>query len=362
MPQPTPNPTPASTPRPRPLPGGTRPDPDSAAAFEVCAPVFVLRTVFVVQAVLAIAALVAARSWSDARVFDGPMLLSGLTGTLMWLISVCALRATLARAATPARFAWLLTLGAASALLSCVPLTWFGFFEWSAPRYLGVPLAGAALVLPLALWLHQRAASRPRRDVDARLAELQSRIRPHFLFNALNTALALVRVDPARAEAVLEDLSELFRAALAETHASVTLEQEIELARRYLDIEQVRFGDRLKLEWALDPAAGGVRLPPLVLQPLVENAVRHGVEPCAEGGTIRVRTRRRRGAVELDIHNSIGAQPSTPGNGMALANVRERLRLMHDLAVQFEAQRIESDDGSGRAGFMVRIVIPLEAA
>jgi two-component system sensor histidine kinase AlgZ len=155
----------------------------------------------------------------------------------------------------------------------------------------------------------------------------------------LNTALALVRLDPARAEGVLEDLAELFRVAISDSGESVSLAEEVVLAQRYLAIEQIRFGERLKLSWELDPEAGVARVPPLLLQPLVENAVRHGIEPAAEGGTIRVRTRVKGGRVQLTIVNSVPEAPSRPGNGIALRNVRERLRLMHDVAAQFEVHR-----------------------
>jgi two-component system sensor histidine kinase AlgZ len=189
-------------------------------------------------------------------------------------------------------------------------------------------------------------------DTTARLAELQSRIRPHFLFNTLNTALTLVRLDPARAEGVLEDLAELFRVAITDSGESVTLAEEVELAKRYLAIEQIRFGTRLQVTWELDAEAGAARVPPLLLQPLVENAVRHGVEPSDVGGVIRVRTRVKLGRALVSIVNSVPATPSRPGNGMALRNVRERLRLMHDVAAQFETRR----DGDV---FRVQIVVPL---
>ncbi len=186
----------------------------------------------------------------------------------------------------------------------------------------------------------------------ARLAELQSRIRPHFLFNTLNTALSLVRADPVRAERVLEDLAELFRHALDDVRETVTLAEEIDLAQRYLAIEQTRFGTRLRLSWQLDPAATAARLPPLLLQPLVENAVRHGVEPNADGGTVRIHTEVRMGMAWLTVTNSTGAAASTPGHGMALQNVRERLHLMHDVAARFEVR-------SQPQQFRVRLGVPL---
>ncbi|MCH7342231.1 histidine kinase [Pelomonas sp. CA6] len=181
--------------------------------------------------------------------------------------------------------------------------------------------------------------------------ELQSRIRPHFLFNTLNTAIALVQLDPGRAERVLEDLSELFRVALAGTEARVSLAQEIELARRYLDIEQLRFGERLRVSWQLDPRCDTAQLPPLLLQPLVENAVKHGVEPNEQGGELEISTRLKGDTVELRVSNSVGAPARTPGHGLALANVRERLRLMHDVAARLELK-------SGADRFRVRLVLP----
>jgi two-component system sensor histidine kinase AlgZ len=135
----------------------------------------------------------------------------------------------------------------------------------------------------------------------------------------------------------------------------VTLDQEVALARRYLEIEQVRFGDRLQLRWELDPAAGTARVPPLLLQPLVENAVRHGVEPSESGGMVRVRTRVRRGEVWISVANSVPHEASRPGSGLALANVRERLRLMHDVAARFEA------GPDGDRVWRVQVVVPLAA-
>ena len=189
-------------------------------------------------------------------------------------------------------------------------------------------------------------------ETTARLAELQSRIRPHFLFNTLNTALALVRLDPARAEGVLEDLAELFRVAITDSGESVTLGEEVELARRYLAIEQIRFGERLQVHWDLDLAAAPARMPPLLLQPLVENAVRHGVEPSALGGVIRVRTQVRHGRAIVTIVNSMSKDPSRPGSGIALKNVRERLQLMHDVAAQFDVERAPD-------AFRVKVAVPL---
>ena len=150
---------------------------------------------------------------------------------------------------------------------------------------------------------------------------------------------------------MLEDLAELFRVALADAGASVSLEEEIELARRYLAIEEVRFGKRLVVEWEIDPRVHAARVPPLVLQPLVENAVRHGIEPATAGGRITIRARLNRGQVVLVVSNTLGEEPGSPGHGMALHNIRERLRLLHDVAAECDVRR---ENGL----FQARIVLP----
>jgi two-component system, LytTR family, sensor histidine kinase AlgZ len=334
--------------------GAAVPAPDGAA-FDVCRGALALRALLAVNGAVLIGVLVASASWAQALPAVGPALAIALPATLLWLLGVCLLRRVLARLAPTGRVAGLTALGALLALLAAWPVAALGLFEMNPLRDLALPLAGAALALPLALWLQSRERARTPADARARLAELQSRIRPHFLFNTLNTAIALVRSDPARAEGVLEDLAELFRVALEDGGSgTVTLADEIELARRYLAIEALRFGERLSVQWQLDPDAGAARLPPLALQPLLENAVRHGVEPSEGGGTVRVRTRVQLGRVEVIVDNTLpaGKAAPNPGHGLALANVRERLRLLHDLDAQFEA-------GPREGRFRVRIVVPL---
>lgn len=157
---------------------------------------------------------------------------------------------------------------------------------------------------------------------------LQARIRPHFLFNSLNTIASLTRSDPPQAEAALEDLADLFRASLAGDGdgGGVTLDDELELGRRYLNIEHLRLGERLRVTWDLEGVDLTARMPPLVLQPLLENAVHHGIEPLPEGGEIRIRGRRVAGCNELVIENPCsGGGAHHDGNRMALDNIRERL-------------------------------------
>ena len=323
-----------------------------AARWALCRPALTLRVLLFVQLALLMAGLPLASGWRDALLHAGGPACAGLAGTLPWLALVCGQRDWLGR--QPARLAqfWVALLGALCAVLGWSLAALLGVAPAAAWTAMSSALVGTGLALVVWGWLGLRAAAERPADAKARLAELQSRIRPHFLFNALNSALALVQVDPQRAEIVLEDLSELFRAALAETGSAVTLDDEIDLAQRYLAIEKVRFAERLELSWDLDPAAELACVPPLMLQPLVENAVRHGVEADPRGGSVVVRTRARRGLAEIEVINSLPEQPGPPGTGMALANVRERLRLLHDLAATLHT----SVEG-GR--FHARITVPL---
>jgi two-component system sensor histidine kinase AlgZ len=322
-------------------------------ALDVCAPLLALRVVLAVQLALATGVLFVAAGPADWFALQAGAMYAGVAGSVLWLVAVCALKAPLMRRAPSARAGVLLGLGAVAALLAWGLLQWAGLVgAGGGLRPLGAAAAGAGLAAAAWAWLALRAKAWQPVDAGVRLAELQSRIRPHFLFNALNTALALVRVDPARAEGVLEDLAQLFRVALAESGASVALDEEIDLAQRYLAIEQVRYGARLQVSWDIDERVGRARVPPLVLQPLVENAVRHGVEPAVEGGRIWVQAFARRGQAVVLVSNTVPQTPTVPGHGIALRNVRERLRLLHDVAGQCEVWREDEL-------FRARITVPL---
>ena len=313
-----------------------------ASHFDLCRAGLALRVVLSVQAGVALAAMVATPTLAGWLAHGAVAAFVALAGTLLWLSALCVLRAWLPHAPVPLQWGLVAALGATAALAGWAVVVPLGLSDGGPWRAASVAAAGtgAGLVLWAWLWLRARAAAPV--EAGARLAELQSRIRPHFLFNALNTALALVRADPGRAERVLEDLAQLFRFALAESGSAVTLDQEVDLARRYLAIEQVRFGSRMELVWELDPQAASARVPPLVLQPLVENAVRHGIEPSLRGGRIFVHTQAQRGMAIIWVTNTVAegeAHVHLPGSGMALGNVRERLRLLHDVAGGLEVWR-----------------------
>ncbi|VTU35281.1 Sensor histidine kinase YehU [Variovorax sp. PBL-E5] len=325
-----------------------------AASFDACQIGVVLRAVLFVEAVAAVAALFLAPTLAEWLSLTAVVTGGALPATLLWLLAACGLKKPLGRLPSQAQYGAGVLLGALAGLYGCGLLRLTGVLgtaPWLASALAGALFAGVAVTA-----LVLRARGRTPAATTARLEELQSRIRPHFLFNTLNSAIALVREEPAKAEAMLEDLSELFRQALADPGESVTLADEIGLAERYLAIEQVRFGERLRIRWDLDAAASDARLPPLLLQPLVENAVKHGVEPSPDGARVRIRTQRRGGMVVIEVVNSLpplrwADAPLPRGHGIALANVRDRLRLLHDVQAQFSA-------GMDQKNYRVRIAIP----
>jgi two-component system, LytTR family, sensor histidine kinase AlgZ len=185
--------------------------------------------------------------------------------------------------------------------------------------------------------LRQRAYSPA--ITEARLQALQARIRPHFLFNSINAVLSLIRSQPKRAETALEDMADLFRVLMAENRDLVPLEQEITLCKQYLNIESLRMEDRLRVDWQVDELPKHALVPPLILQPLVENAVYHGIEPIAEGGKIVVIITHKANELRIKISNPYQANNHHHmGNKMALKNIKERLALHFDLEASIRHQ------------------------
>ena len=180
--------------------------------------------------------------------------------------------------------------------------------------------------------------ARAKASVDA----LQARIRPHFLFNSMNSIASLVRTDPVNAERALEDLADLFRAALGAGDGDATLQQEIELGKRYLAIEKLRLRDRLRVTWKLPEPLPEIRLPKLVLQPLLENAVVHGVALLPDGGEIEVAMRVARGRLELRITNPcLRSGGHDAGNGHAQASIAQRLAFHFGPGIKMTARQVD---------------------
>ena len=342
------------------IPGGTTSD--AAVRLDICSAGSLMRALAAANAMLLLALLL--------RLPDGlsePAVLLMFAwvepAVMLWLAAMCLSQRLWRQRAPAAVLAVALALGAASAF--AVNLLTLPLFDALAPVAARQPwkaaVVGGALALGFVHYLQLRARAFTPVDMQARLSELQSRIRPHFLFNALNAASALARDQPERAEAVLDDLAELLRASVGKPGTLVSLEHEIDLARRYLAIESVRFEDRMQVHWNVDDSLLRIHLPALTLQPLVENAVRHGVERSSRPVRIDVDVGRRLGQIEVAVRNDLPALSDVPpphrnGTGTAMRNIRQRLHLLYDIAADVEQGEIVED---GTPRWRVRLRLPL---
>lgn len=198
--------------------------------------------------------------------------------------------------------------------------------------------------------LQQRAYSPA--IAEARLQALQARIRPHFLFNSINAVLSLIRSKPKQAETALEDMADLFRVLMADNRELVPLADEIALSRQYLSIEKLRLEERLQVNWDIESMPPDALIPPLILQPLLENAVYHGIEPLEDGGTIDIHIQIKNKELLLTISNPyMENKDKHQGNKMALNNIKERLRLHFDLEATIKS-------GVANEQYQVQIRLP----
>lgn len=311
-----------------------------------------LRVVVLAELVSLMSLLASADSFAEAllhyadwgRLYEPSLLLTVLVLVLSAPV--------LLRASYRTGIAWVM----GSAALSAGGLAWglaqlTGGSAWAAgARAAVLGISVASLILAYFNW---RARALAPSHTEARLAALRARMRPHFLFNSLNTVVALVHSNPDVAETILLNLSDLFRAALSEERALVPLSQEIELGQAYLMIEGIRLGERLRVRWELSGAPGQAKVPQLLLQPLLENAVRHGVEPMPEGGEIGVAVKAEGKRLVLEVSNPVDAvRKPSGGNQMALRNIEERLALHYD-----EEASLRRSEKDGR--FSVEIRLPV---
>ncbi|MEW5769541.1 MAG: histidine kinase [Pseudomonadota bacterium] len=262
---------------------------------------------------------------------------------------------------------WLMRFGfwqgarIAIALAACATMLAHALLAISLPEafdsgILHSGLLAALLATLIFFYFHWRQLTLSPALADARLMALQARIRPHFLFNSLNTVLGLIRSEPKRAEAVLENLADLFRALMAEPRVLVPLERELELARAYAEVESMRLGERLTVGWHCEGAPLRAEVPQLILQPLIENAVIHGIEPSTMGGEVNINIFAKGDRLVIVVRNPyLGAASTRTGNHIALANIRERL----DLHFDAEARMTHFIAGGE---FVVQIEMPLRDA
>lgn len=230
----------------------------------------------------------------------------------------------------------LLLIGAAAVTEAAILLSYhLGLTTERWPAWRG-PLLVRSLVITAVvgllalryLALEQRTAAGSRQQQEAQMQALQSRIRPHFLFNSLNSVASLTRSDPDKAEAVLHDLADLFRVLLADARKLVPITAELEIARQYIGLEKLRLGDRLQVKWAESNVPRNAQIPALTLQPLLENAIYHGIEPRFGGGTIKVEMWSEDDGLNILISNPLPegrARSHQQGNKIAMDNIRQRL-------------------------------------
>lgn len=272
---------------------------------------------------------------------------------LLTLIAWCVLRRSLPRLAAPAQrlIAWLVPVAVTALLIAAFgPLT----PALQGPRGLLWLLVAFVAGAALQHYLELRARAFSPALAEARFQALQSRIRPHFFFNSLNAVLAVIRSDPARAERMLESIAELFRAVMGDVRKLVPFEHELGLCRQYIEIEHARLGDRLQVDWQIGAVHPRARVPQLLLQPLIENAVRYGAEKIAGDCRIVVRIRQLGFNLEIFISNPIAREPvQREGNQIGLANIRGRLALIYDLEARLDAQ-------VRRDRFELTLTIPVE--
>ena len=293
-----------------------------------------LRVLLATNALLLALALVGNRTLANLPLEIAALAALVEPALLLTLILLTLLAGQLQRLpASLAALAVIVLAAASTALVDAALADLFGegVIGWRAPLAAG---AAAALLL---YWLGLQARAHAPALAEARLAALTARIRPHFLYNSLNAVLGVMREDPRRAEEALEELAELFRALMRDNRDLVPLSEEIALARKYLDIERLRLGERLRVQWDVAACPPDALAPPLLLQPLLENAVYHGIEPAEGAGEIHVRVTSAGDGVRIEIDNPLAAAPERrSGNRMALENLRERLLLFYDLEARLE--------------------------
>jgi two-component system, LytTR family, sensor histidine kinase AlgZ len=326
---------------------------------DLCSPRAALVVVLIVEITALVLALArtseAASFWTDLARTSTFLLWIGLVGASL----LCALRDRFARASVVRGSALMLLLvcGVVAAVSEAAVLAGRSSLVKMLgatalfPREATAFVAGnvlIALIVTLVALRYFYVAFEWRRNVEmqarARVHALQARIRPHFLFNSMNTIASLTRSDPACAEQAVQDLADLFRASLSERRHTITLQEELEVARIYQRIEQLRLGERLEVRWNVSQLPMQALVPSLTLQPLLENAIYHGIEPRPQGGVVSVTGELSGGLVTLVVRNpAAGPQPTREGNRLALANIRERLSLMYGDRALVKAGRFDSE-------------------
>ena len=266
--------------------------------------------------------------------FCEPVLIASLAILCLarrWLHSVGYVAAIAAIALLEVALAWVVSLAAAEMLSQR------GAIPFAHVAFLTLFVTGCLIA-----YFDLRSRALAPAIAEARIQALQARIRPHFLYNSINAVLSLIRSEPRRAERALEDMADLFRVLMADNRTLAPIADEVELARQYLALESLRLGDRLRVTWKTDAMPADALVPPLVLQPLVENAVYHGIEPSETGGAIEIEVGRAGNQLVMSLANPFpGSGRHSSGNKMAIVNIRERLQLHFDAEASMKSEVVD---------------------
>ena len=302
-----------------------------------------LRALVIVNLFVAAAAALRSTSFADFGLEFMVMAAFGEPVLILSLVALCAARRWLNAVRYPAALAAVATFEVAAAWLVA---TFAGDVFGGRPSLPFTHVAFLTLFVTgcVIAYFDLRARALAPAVAEARIQALQARIRPHFLYNSINAVLSLIRSEPRRAERALEDLADLFRVLMADNRTLAPIGNEVELTRQYLALESLRLGERLRVTWRTDTMPADALVPPLVLQPLVENAVYHGIEPSEAGGEIEIDVGLANGQLVMSLKNPFpgGGRHST-GNRMAIVNIRERLQLHYDAEA---TMRSEVKDGT----------------
>lgn len=264
---------------------------------------------------------------------------------------VCAPYLTRQRYGYSVFFLWFITL--CSALLTLIFLEEFLFIEY-LPAVTKTCVLTSALFLVVFYYFYLTDKAYSPAIQEARIQALQARIRPHFLFNSINTVLSLIRHQPQQAESALEDMADLFRVLMADNRDLVPLSREIALCKQYCALEKCRLEERLTIEWQIHDDANHVLVPSLILQPLLENAIYHGIEPLVSGGLISIHIYLENNVLHLHIVNPVFHQgESHHGNQMAIQNIKERLNLHFDLEARLQIKQSATE-------YQTHITLPMQ--
>ena len=275
------------------------------------------------------------RAWQEFNIVSAFALLISLCSVIALKLTSPFIRRMSALGGSIVVFLLLLCVTALATELMVYMLFELGLIAERWPEWRESLLARSLIIAGLIgipglryLFLRHRAETDAREQQEAKLQALQSRIRPHFLFNSMNSVASLTRTDPDKAESVLQDLADLFRVLLADARKLVPISAEREISRQYLEIEKMRLGDRLNVKWHVSNVPRYAMIPALTLQPLLENAIYHGIEPRFAGGTVRIELWTEGDTLQVMISNPLPDVPSAShgqGNKIAQDNTRQRL-------------------------------------